>query len=418
MKANFTDRLKNILLLLTGLYKKKKLPNNIRFRETESYERGFAEYYDSFIRPEIEKFEKKRLIFLGRTRKTFFILLCTMPLVLIASGFLTIILTIILFNLKVLFHITYYLLPLYILWVIGCFLHFLEKRNSSLLIQLAILKPLALFIAIPFAIALLTLFTNAFTYPFVVFSIPLIPDFYKHDVKKYIFPKIVSFMGNYTYTPTSRDAKNTKDATEHKHYATKLTRSCILPEFENQHNEDLFKGSYKGVNIEIMESKLTRQNSNSNFSNKTATVFQGIFILLSVHKNFKGYTVIKKNNGFIKNIITKMPKGLERVRLEDPKFEQLFNVFASDQIESRYLLTSAFMQRLNNLANMPEGEGVQASFYKQNLLLMIPINKNLFEPKSTFEPQCFIDDCKSLLSEINMIHEIIDTLELDNNIGM
>ncbi|MCH2038703.1 MAG: hypothetical protein MK137_08955 [Rickettsiales bacterium] len=48
---------------------------------------------------------------------------------------------------------------------------------------------------------------------------------------------------------------------------------------------------------------------------------------------------------------------------------------------------------------------------------MIPVSKNMFEPGSIFKPEDFIDDCKSLLAEINWIHQTIDILKLDYDIA-
>lgn len=40
---------------------------------------------------------------------------------------------------------------------------------------------------------------------------------------------------------------------------------------------------------------------------------------------------------------------LHKVILEDPKFNRRFNVYSSNQVEARYLVTPLFMELLNNL---------------------------------------------------------------------
>ena len=42
----------------------------------------------------------------------------------------------------------------------------------------------------------------------------------------------------------------------------------------------------------------------------------------------------------------------------------------------------------------------------------------MFEPGSIHEREDFIDDAKSLLSEMQSIFQIIDTLKLNQNIGL
>ncbi len=41
----------------------------------------------------------------------------------------------------------------------------------------------------------------------------------------------------------------------------------------------------------------------------------------------------------------------EMVHLEDPRFDGVFTVYSTDQVEARYLLTPTFMERL---ADLPE----------------------------------------------------------------
>jgi hypothetical protein len=38
----------------------------------------------------------------------------------------------------------------------------------------------------------------------------------------------------------------------------------------------------------------------------------------------------------------------EKIELEDPEFEKIWDTYGEDQIEARYVLTTAFMERLKN----------------------------------------------------------------------
>ena len=44
---------------------------------------------------------------------------------------------------------------------------------------------------------------------------------------------------------------------------------------------------------------------------------------------------------------------------------------------------------------------------------MIPLRKPMFEPGPITEPEDFIDDAQSLLKEIHLIFQIVDTLQLN-----
>ena len=96
----------------------------------------------------------------------------------------------------------------------------------------------------------------------------------------------------------------------------------------------------------------------------------------------------------------------------------MFEVYSDDQVESRYLLTVSFMERLKELAETFGGKSIQCCFYNKELFMMIPIKKDMFEPGSIFEPEDFIDDSKNLLKELNLIFNIIDQLKLNMKINL
>jgi len=228
---------------------------------------------------------------------------------------------------------------------------------------------------------------------------------YKSDVKSRVFPKIFSFFGDYAYNKNGMPSVDI------------LKSSDIIPSHNRQRTEDYIKGEYKGVSIEITEAHLETERKNSKDS-KAKTVFKGIFILLSMHKKFKGKTIIKRDKGAIGNWFGKKFSSLENVQLEDPVFEKQFEVYSNNQIEARYLLTTSFMERLLELSAVFGEKGIQASFYDDKLLMMIPSGKNRFETASIFIPATFEEEINTVLSEMNEIFQIVNILKLNQNIGL
>ena len=131
-------------------------------------------------------------------------------------------------------------------------------------------------------------------------------------------------------------------------------------------------------------------------------------------------TVVRKDAGSIGNWFqsTFSFDSLKKVKLEDPKFEKKFEVFSDDQVTARYLITVTFMERLNELAEVFGGKNIQCCFFGNELFIMIPLKKDMFEPGSIFEPEDFIDDSKSLLKELNLIFSIVDTLKLNIQLNL
>ena len=231
-------------------------------------------------------------------------------------------------------------------------------------------------------------------------------DVYQESIKSEIFPHILSFLGDFSFASEMKSdgPKNYKDFE-------------ILPSYTSESNEDLITGTYKGVQITLFESELEKE-SGYGKNRSVQTVFKGIMIKISMNKTFEGKTIVRKDSGSIGNWLKSKTSTLESVRLEDPEFEDEFEVYSNDQVEARYLLTPSFMQRLLDLKKTFGGKKIECSFCNESLLMLISIKRNMFEPGSIHEREDFIDDAKSLLSEMQSIFQIIDTLKLDQNIGL
>lgn len=139
---------------------------------------------------------------------------------------------------------------------------------------------------------------------------------------------------------------------------------------------------------------------------------------MAVHKNFRGRTIIRHDAGVVGNFGRALLQGLQRVNLEDPVFEQAFEVAASNQVEARYLLTPSFMERLLELSRSFGGAALQGSFHQGSLFLMIPHRSLLFRPASITEYEDFIDDSQAVLKAMNKIFSVIETLKMDMDIKL
>jgi hypothetical protein len=233
---------------------------------------------------------------------------------------------------------------------------------------------------------------------------------YKEGVKAEIFPFIFSYfaqqnIGEFFYNQNSPIM------------ISQFQDSDILPAYDNCHLEDYVKGEYNNVSLETLEAKMT-QTRGSGKNRRTVVTFKGIFIRLSMNKSFHGHTIIKKDGGKIGNWFTdKFSKGNEkqRVALEDPQFEKLFEVYGSDQVEARYLLTPSFMERLMKISDLFESKGIQAALYNKHLLLMIPTLQDRFEVASIFTPATFQDEIVHILQEMQQLFSLIELLKLQEN---
>jgi hypothetical protein len=228
---------------------------------------------------------------------------------------------------------------------------------------------------------------------------------YKSSVESIIFPKIFSFFGdNYRYSKESPI-----NISLFKEYG-------ILPSYDEAILEDYVNGSYKEVIIEFFSAKLLNITVRKGKRRKD-TVFHGIVVCLTMNKNFNGKTIVVKDLGIIGNWLKDKFSSLEVVNLEDPTFENQFQVYSTDQIEARYLLTTSFMERLLALSSMFNNQ-MECSFYNNKLLFAIKSMQDNFKTSSIFLPSTFEYDIKTILIEMQAIFNIIDTLKLSEKTGL
>lgn len=199
-----------------------------------------------------------------------------------------------------------------------------------------------------------------------------------------------------------------------------IKSSDIKPHYRNFYCEDCFTGAYQGVKIAFAEVCLTTPKDEDN---KTQVHFRGLCLLFSMNKRFDGKTVVVQDQGggwFNRN--KKQLGDMQRIELEDPEFEAMFEVYGTDQVEARYLLTTAFMDRTLQLSRFVGESGaraeIQFEFRDQNLFMMIPSSVDYFEPASVFEPAVQIEDTRKFLKEMTLIFGVVDALKLNLKLGL
>ena len=170
---------------------------------------------------------------------------------------------------------------------------------------------------------------------------------------------------------------------------------------------------WKGVPIRLVEAHLEERRTSGSGKNRRTryvTVFRGLLVEVDFHKKFNGRTVISKEQGWF-DLFKSWGMPGEHVKLESPQFENLFDVYSSDQVEARYLLTPAFMERVVALSRH-FGRGMQLAFDGGNLYLAGPRSGDMFESGSIFSNLTDPKLIQETLDEFGIIFDIIDTLQL------
>ena len=182
--------------------------------------------------------------------------------------------------------------------------------------------------------------------------------------------------------------------------------------------EDLVKGRIGQTEVmfsEVHAEYKTTSGTGKNRRTHWHTIFKGLFFIGDFHKDFHGRTVVLPDTA--QKLFGGLGQTLQSlnftrgtlIKLEDPDFEREFVVYGDDQIEARYILSPAMMERIvefRRKRNMP----LYLSFYGSQVYVAFSITKNLFEPK-LFE-SADLNTILDYVAELHLATDIVADLNL------
>ena len=144
-------------------------------------------------------------------------------------------------------------------------------------------------------------------------------------------------------------------------------------------------------------------------------------------KKFSGQTVVRVDRGWF-NFLTAPLNGkkknadgsvtasfffkssLERVQLEDPVFEREWEVYAEDQVEARYLLTPALMERMLEIKRRFFGQRIEFSFFNNRVMIAVHTGQDMFETTSLFLPAPFYGKMREVVAQLYSVFAAADLI--------
>ncbi|MFN3231457.1 MAG: DUF3137 domain-containing protein [Alphaproteobacteria bacterium] len=189
-----------------------------------------------------------------------------------------------------------------------------------------------------------------------------------------------------------------------------LERLGLVASHHRKSAEDRIFGAYNGVEIDVVELHLEQRRRSKNRTHYV-TVFRGPVFVFSFPKRFVGRTVIKSDATAIGNWFGGIFSSAGRVKLADPEFERHFEVYGTDQVEARYLLTPGFMEALLRLRETLKS-GVQAAFDGGQLYITANNNQDRFESGGWSQDETMAQQVDRFAQEIGVVFQIIDDLNL------
>lgn len=187
--------------------------------------------------------------------------------------------------------------------------------------------------------------------------------------------------------------------------------------YDRYSGDDLIEGTIGKTQFKLCDLYLTERVETEHTS-RDVKVFSGLFAAIDFNKHLQNETFVypdrsEKSFGKFAQKLQSNSRG-DLVKLENNEFEKRFKVFSTDQVEARYILTPALMERLVEMSKKL-GDSISLSFIDSHVYLLVPFKNGLFEP-NVHTSGVNIDDVYVLWSQLNIMNLIIDEMDLNTRI--
>lgn len=190
----------------------------------------------------------------------------------------------------------------------------------------------------------------------------------------------------------------------------------IIPPHDVRHIEDGFAGEINGVPIAFQEIRLSDHRRDERNQVQEDQVFWGLVIRIGIGKTLDAHTVVLPRNTTL-TFFRRLFSAFEPVRLVSPEFSARFDVLSTDQVEARYVLDPAFMERVLAAGEMLGTKWLEVSFLGQEIAFAVQRNKPMFEIGSLLRGLT-AENLQAVVDELTLLVGLIETLKLNPHTGL
>lgn len=144
--------------------------------------------------------------------------------------------------------------------------------------------------------------------------------------------------------------------------------------------------------------------------------FRGVFVEFDMNKNFEGHTFLFENAQTNHSIKFNHSK-FQEVKLEDSEFCKKYKIYSDNQVEARYVLTTAFIERFKNMRTAFKAKYIRAAFKDGKITIALHAGRDLFA-MANLSKDSDSNTFSELFDEILSILELIEALKLNQRIGL
>jgi len=186
----------------------------------------------------------------------------------------------------------------------------------------------------------------------------------------------------------------------------------LIPSHTEAKIREAFRGRREQVDMYMAEA-VAYVYRGAGARRRRAAVFNGALLQFTYRKRFQGRTIAMSDRGLVGNLLKGSWRSEQRIRLEDRAFEDRFEVYGTDEVESRYLLTPAFMERMVALSDLiGSSKRLRFAFAEGRFLLVVP-GWDLFETASLAHAMTDPVHVQTFLNEIGLVLDIADIMKLN-----
>ena len=238
---------------------------------------------------------------------------------------------------------------------------------------------------------------------------------YKYAYKSAVVPRLLSLIDSgLRYDVTGGISSSTFVGTE-----------LFTTSPDRYRTEDLILGMYGKTVLQLAEvdAEERRTSTDSKGRRRTTyvTIFKGLLLIADFNKHFQGRTFVFPDMaesllGNFGRLFQKLGGRTETdlIRLEDPEFEDAFATYSTDEIEARYILSTAMMERLLRMRER-FGKGVRVGFKESSIVLAVPHGRKFLEPSTKVSAR-ETGQISEMLSELGYFLDLIGELDLNTRI--
>jgi hypothetical protein len=139
--------------------------------------------------------------------------------------------------------------------------------------------------------------------------------------------------------------------------------SGLVEPFESAGVSHILTGDAHGVPFALAEISL--------LDAKGYRMFGGVLASFRLARPRPGLTIVTRDQGLVGNLLANAGGTIERLPLEDPTFEGVFEVYGTDQVGGRVVLTTTMLERLKALDQLAHARGFACAFLEDHLLIAL-----------------------------------------------